>query len=166
MPTPTYDLIASATPASGASTVDFTNLGTVAASYRDLVLVANMTGKSFAQIQIRVNNSSSNQYSWIRMSGNAISAESDSAGPLDSWSISSFSLDTNQLGLITLHLFDFSQTNKNKHALARTEFVGRQVTDARTLRWDSTSAITSIQVFYQSNTYPAGCTLDLYGIAG
>lgn len=164
MPTPTYDLLASSSPASGVSSVIFSSLDTLGAGYRDLVLVADMVGNG-QPIDIRLNANNSTVYGFVRMTGTGSVTESDSSSNATAFRLNSYSLFSGQRGLHTLTLFDFSQTDKHKVGLLRYSSADREVM-ARALRWANTAAITSISVLYNEGgtNFPAGCVLNLYGI--
>ena len=162
MPTPTYDLLATLAPSAGASQAEFTNLNTLAAGYRDLIVVMDLFGNSFAPFDVRVNSSSANIYRWQRISGFSGSEAADTSTQTF-WRMGAASLDTGQRGITTLHLMDFARTDRWGMGIARTSKAQREA-DIRVLSWESTSAITSIQMYFDGNTFPANCKINLYGV--
>lgn len=162
MPTATYDLLATLAPSAGTSTAEFTNLNTLAAGYRDLILVMDLFGNNFAPFDVRLNGSSANLYRWQRITGLSGSEAADSANP-GYWRMGAASLDTGQRGITTLHLMDFARTDRWKVGIARTSKAQREA-DIRALTFESTSAITSIQMSFDGNTFPANCKINLYGV--
>lgn len=159
----TYDPIASTTLASSASSVTFSSLDTIAAGYRDLVLVVNSTTTySGGSIEIKFNASSSN-YNYVLMSGSGSAAESfaqssqGSLGQTVFWSPQEANVPTQ----VILQVLDFAQTDKHKSALMRISSPSRGVL-ASANRWADTSAITSIS--YATTNMIAGSTFSLFGI--
>ena len=71
---------------------------------------------------------------------------------------------TTTKGMGSTQFMDYSATDKHKSALSRANNaeIG---TMASALRWANTAAITSIESFAFSNSWAAGGTVNLYGIA-
>jgi hypothetical protein len=165
MPTPTYDLIASNVLGSNATSVTFSSLDTIAASYRDLIVVQSArvvtTSDSF---RIRINGDTGTNYNAVRMRGDGSAASSNSAssaaGPVYMTQSDTLSSTTRDVSII--HFFDFSQTNKHKTFLARIDNSALS-TNAGAYRWASTSAITSIELT-SNDTFQSGSSFYLYGI--
>lgn len=163
MATPTYTPIASTTLASSASSVTFSSLNTIAAGYRDLVLIANpeITGGD-STLTLRLNSDTNNaNYSVVRMSGDGSSATSTSA-------TGSARLDANNQTsgsrpAILINIMDFSATDKHKSALVRINSTTDSV-EATAFRFASTAAVTTVQLVATTN-FAAGSTFSLYGIA-
>jgi hypothetical protein len=66
---------------------------------------------------------------------------------------------------VTIQLFDYSAVDKHKTVLSRFGSANREV-QATASRYSSTSAITSIRFFdILGQTFQAGATFSLYGIA-
>lgn len=156
MPTSTYDLIASNVLGSDASSVTFSS---IPATYRDLVLVCNITRSGANNVNMRFNADNGANYNRVVMTGNGTSASSGSTANASTAPISSSSIVS---PFITVQILDYSATDKHKTFLARTNEASVE-TDARATRWASTSAINAIQV-YASNNFLAGSSFYLYGI--
>ena len=160
MPTPTYDLIASNVLSSSASSVTFSSLNTIAATYRDLVIVAEgAAGSSTSTVFGYLNSDTNSNYNWVRMQGDGSSA------------VTSASSATNQpwifnwgQSLMIVQYFDFAQTDKHKNWIARGNAANARVS-AIAGRWANTNAVTSITLQLQTGTFAAGSTFYLYGIA-
>lgn len=99
-------------------------------------------------------NGSSSSFSWVSMRGDGSSINSTTG----TGAIIGFGL----AGQSLTQIMDYSVTDKHKTILTRFDYASNG-TNARALRWANTSAITSITL--DSNTYPAGFTVALYGIA-
>jgi len=71
MPTPTYDLLTSTTLSSSTTSITYSSLNTLAAGYRDLVLIMNLfaTGNDFYP-RLRYNGvTTSTAYAWVSAHG-------------------------------------------------------------------------------------------------
>ena len=160
MATPTYDLLDSTTLTSSASSVTFSSLDTVAAGYRDLIVACDALGTVFQQpLELRFNGSATD-YNYVRMRGTG-SASSNSASSIDSIPFANIK-DTSR-GLCIVQIFDFSQTDKHKSVLTRSNTAVLDV-QAHAGRWANTAAITSVTILSSSNI-AATSTFYLYGIA-
>ena len=167
MPTPQYTALANLTLTSSASLVTFTS---ISQSYRDLVLIVNPSGltgtPTVTGSAIRINSDSGSNYSWASMTGtgsSAIAFTNTSTG---------FDLacgNSNDASMAKVDFLDYSATDKHKAILQR----GAQPTintNAYAMRWASTSAISSIQLYSPDyfggtlDTWSAGSTFSLYGV--
>lgn len=163
-----YVPLANLTLSSSATLVTFTS---ISQSYRDLVLVVNVVGltgtPTVTGSAMRVNSDSGSNYSWASMTGDgssAIAFTNTSSG---------FDLacgNSNSVSMAKVDFLDYSATDKHKAVLQR----GIQPTintNAYAMRWASTSAITSIQLYSPDyfagtvDTWSAGSTFTLYGVS-
>ena len=157
MPTPTYTLIDSVTLASSASSVTFSSLDTIAAGYRDLVLVVTGTASTNTFYRFRFNSDSTNtNYTYVQMIGTGTDALSAAVNDANAGSLTT--AESNSL----IQIMDFAQTDKHKSYLYRNNFTSVR---AAAGRWSNTAAITSIQLAINTGTFNAGSTLSIYGIA-
>jgi hypothetical protein len=166
--------IALATTTLGASTASVTfssiptSVGGVA--LRDLVIIANgNVSNGFENCIIRLNGSSSG-YSNVLMSGGSggVTSRTDDT---TNFRFSFYSGWNNvSRGTIIAQIFDYSQNNKHKTALGRSNTPSGGVfqgSDAGAGRWASNDVVTSLQCLSGSGiTFLAGTTFSLYGIAG
>ena len=159
MPTPTYDLISSTTLATSTSSVTFSGFPTDG-TYRDLVLVCDATSASGTVLSLRYNSDTGSNYSTVFMFG---SSGGTGAGGGTSTSVGILTISTTKNNIIT-SIMDFSATDKHKTGLSRANRNGDTVS-ALASTWANTSAITTLQVFGDPNTFDAGSRFDLYGIA-
>lgn len=156
MPTNTYTPLANITLSSSASSVTFSSIGQ---SWRDLILVTNLlNGTGQGEVNLIFNGASAN-LPWVRMigySGGALSSTGSNPYPLTG---------TNTSQNVILQVMDYSATDKHKTFLMRRDSASDSRTDAYAGRWESTSAVTSIQLSPFSGTFAAGFTAALYGVA-
>lgn len=157
--------LANLTLGSTAASVTFSS---ISGSYRDLRLVMEAGISSGSAGYWRVNNDSSSTYVFIGIEGNGSSPSGIVGGnTLGYWNQSAalWNYGGNPRTIITMDFLDYSVTDKHKPMLSRAGALGKQ-TDVFHHRWPSTSAITSIQlVAGGSDTWVAGSTFALYGIA-
>jgi hypothetical protein len=161
MATPTYTLIDSEVLASAAASVTFSS---IPADYRDLVLVAdggNSTASNRA-LRIRFNSDTGTNYNWVQMNGNGTTAGS-SASTSQTYIWFGLLGIAPAKALSTIHVMDYSATDKHKSALSRGSNAADSVY-AFASRWASTDAVTSIEVFSSSGDLSSGSTFYLYGI--
>lgn len=157
--TPTYDLIASNVLTSSASSVTFSS---IPATYRDLILVMRATGATGGGNFRLAFNSSTANFTRVYMTGSGSSASSNSQS--DSLITDNAFWNTTSATMSIVHIFDFSQTDKHKSVLARSDNAANG-TDAHALRWANTSAITSITIDNNlASQFASGSTFYLYGI--
>ena len=160
MPTPTYTPMQTITVGSSVTSVSF---GSIGSAYRDLVLVFSGDGTSGgADIAIRLNSDSGNNYNRIFMIGNGsttASGTSSNVSRMDAMSAA----NGRQLTL-TAQIMDSSASDKHKTVLTRDNDSGFQV-GARAFRWANTAAVTSVQVLVSAGAFTSGTTISLYGVA-
>lgn len=168
MATPTYDLIDSVTLSATATSVSFTGIGS---SYRDLVLVAQHSASSQSYLSIRFNDDSGTNYPIVWMAGVGTLAASNSSDTYDRLLITQSYTNTQDNQWI-MQILDYAQTDKHKALLIRQneQASGWEHTSATASRWESTSALTKIQIWPNytlgSGNFTIGSTFHLYGIAG
>ena len=156
MPTPTYTALATTTLASATASV---TLGSIPATYRDLVLIVNTPSITADQLVLRFNGDTGSNYFRVYME--SIFGTTGTAGGQDDLAyVGAYGGD--QASLI-VNIMDYSATDKHKSFLARGD--AAIVTKTTALRWANTAAITSITVRLVSVNLPIGTTINLYGIA-
>jgi hypothetical protein len=158
----TYTPIATQTLGSAASSVTFSS---ISGSYTDLRLVYNgkitATNKDF---RYQFNGDTSAVYSYTWLGGNGSSA---SSGRLSgSTYLAAYALvgSSAQPATITIDMMNYSNTTTFKTALLRNSDAPSEVITYVGL-WRSTSAITSITLFPNTDQFATGSTFTLYGIA-
>jgi len=163
MPTATYIALANITLTSSQATVVFSNIPT---TYRDLILVGDITPDGNIGYYLRVNGDTGSNYSAVVMSGNSFNttASTTQSGTFAQVGIYYVS-NANRQNIIS-HFMDYSATDKHKTILTRTGHPNEVVATAA--RWASTTAINSItlsgQQNFSTNSFASGSTFALYGI--
>lgn len=165
MATPTYIPLATYTVTGAADpSITFSSIPT---TYRDLVLVIDgkfVTGGVAENFDVRLNGSTSSIYSAVRMTGNGSTTASGSE-TLTSFKVGGANNGNNFN--IVMQFLDYSVTDKFKPIVARQNAAANQAF-AGALVFNSTSAVTSIQVFTTNSSvikYDIGTTFSLWGIA-
>jgi len=169
---PAFELIETQILGSSQASITFSSLGTYSSTYKHLQIrtLARVSGGSTETLLIRLNGDTGSNYSWHGLSGNGSS-------------VSSFALTSNSYMGIGIHpgtnssanifgptvidFLDTYSTTKNKTARS----LGGMNGAATTVRlhsglWQSTSSLTSIQVFSEVTNFVAGSRFSLYGIKG
>ena len=162
----TYTPIATYSLLSDTATIDFTS---ITGTYKDLVLVGadiqtDNTGSSYNAVQIKLNNDTSNLYSFTSIEGDGTTATSnrDSNDRLYVGFAPQTSATTK--GNLIMSLMNYSNTTTYKTVLTRSNAAAFG-TQARVSLYRSTSAITQITVFFTGTVkYKTGTTFTLYGI--
>ena len=162
MPTPTYTPIASTTLSSSQASVTFSNLNTLAAGMRDLIIVCSVTTSQNSDCRLNFNGVTGSSYSSVEMFGDG-STPSSASFSGQSY-IKSYYVDTPTSGSsnFIFQVFDFAQTDKHKSALLRAN-VAEDATSAVAGRFASTNAITSATISSSVN-FNTGSTFSLYGV--
>ena len=159
MATPTYDLLDSTTLSSSASSVTFDNLDTVAAGYRDLIIVLS-NGTSANAYRARFNSDTGSNYYSVTMSGDGSTTSSASLNT----TFARFGGANASSGLNIMQILDFNSTDKHKSYLVNPSQSSVFAAGAEAGRWANTAAINTILVFGLF-AFDAGSTFYLYGIA-
>lgn len=161
MPTPTYTPLANVTLASTAYLVTFSS---ISQSYRDLVLVVNCLADTAANLMVRFNTDSGNNYNQVNMQGNGSTSASNASSNVNLIYIGPTTNSTTTPSSHIVNIMDYSATNKHKTLLARGNEAGSLV-QAMTGRWANTAAVTTLEVYGSGTNFRAGTTMTLYGIA-
>ena len=162
MPTPTYTPLATVTLGSSAASVTFSS---IPATYRDLILVMNMTGATTTDSNVNLTiNSDTTQanYSAVYMNGTGSSAVSGTMTQPRDLTFWNYLTGTTRMTIVT-QFMDYSATDKHKTYLTRGDNAGTG-TGAFAHRWANTNAITSLAVTAASVSFAAGSTFNLYGV--
>lgn len=153
MPSNTHTAIATVTLASASATIEFTGIPT---TYRDLMIVFSGSISTSYNVPIRLNgDNTAGNYNVFSIYGTGSSAASGTGfGAI--WA--------GYQNVVTYHLMDYSATNKHKTILCRSDGASNEVS-AQGIRWVNTAAVTSFKMDAGSNTFTAGSTCSVYGIA-
>lgn len=156
--TPQYHSLATITLGSSASTVTF---GSIPAGYRDLRLVANVSGTGAILDSDYVKfNTSTADFTTVQMYGNGSTTGSNTG---TSGRVSNYENTIGRMYLWVLDIMDYSQTDKHKTYLSRFNADDAGV-GAFAGRWAQTAALTAIQVYPATGSYAAGSTFTLFGV--
>jgi len=165
MPTNTYTALATLTVAVTDTQIDFAS---IPATYRDLVLVIGSAKSVLSNpaVVARFNSDSGTNYPYVRMTGNGSTAGAAAISSDTFLNLAAaFGINTSDNATILIQIMDYSATDKQKTVLSRSNLTSAGV-EGIAGRWASTAAITSISVFLtSSNSFAAGTTFSLYGIA-
>jgi len=164
MPTAQYTALANLTLSGTASSVTFSS---IVGTYRDLLLVANLgTDISLRNILMQFNSDTSTNYSRVTMTGNGTSALATTDTGVAYYQADYYGRPSAN-GVISWsgiwNIMDYSATDKHKTVLTRFGDSG-DGSGASTGRWASTSAITSIKVYPNTENFATGSTFALYGV--
>jgi hypothetical protein len=156
----TYEPIATQTLAATATSVSFTS---IAATYTDLVFVANYSTNTGTGIYFRINDDPATNYSDTALSGNGTTASSSRDTSVNKMSIgTAYSTATTTT---IMNIQNYANTTTNKTVLWRNNTSGN-FAEAFVGLWRSTSAINRIDISpgFGVNTFSVGSTFTLYGI--
>jgi hypothetical protein len=172
MATPTYDVIATTTLTSAATSITFSSLDQ---SYRDIIISARTrrTSTAAGETVYYFNNDTANNYSWLTMRGGAgtsiICTVQSAIGTIrPSTGVGDPTADFYET---ILQVFDYSQTNKHKSGILQS---GNSTASATTnsiqshaFRYATNTAITTINIGrVDGGSLDLGTTVTIYGIAG
>ena len=155
----TYTPIASITLGATTSSVTFSS---IPQTYTDLVIITSGTSSGGAQMTVRFNGATST-YTSVMMSGNGSATDSRRITGLTYIQLGYHDyFTTGQSNAIT-QINNYANTTTFKTVINRTDnaAVG---TGLSVGLWQSTSAITTIDLLPLNSTWVAGSTFNLYGI--
>jgi hypothetical protein len=154
--------LANITLGSAAAGVTFSS---ISGSYRDLRLVINGGVTSGGVARWTFNGDTTSTYVWVSLEGDGATASSTSNGnTYGTFANNTIVWTTTLTTVASLDIMDYSATDKHKTVLSRTARPDNAVSDM-TLRWPSTAAITSMNVYAGASTWLAGTSFALYGVA-
>ena len=157
-----YDLLHSTTLTVG-STTSLT-IGSIAGTYRDLILVMYLQGTNSNRINGIVNgDSASDKYRMVSVENDGGTGLSDSTGAGTNAYFHAGVCTNNTWSVNTVNFMDYSSTVRQKTFLSH-EGVGTSRTGLRAMTWRDDDAITSITVSTSTGNFDAGCTFKLFGI--
>jgi hypothetical protein len=159
----TYTPIATTTLSSTVSDYTFTSIPN---TYTDLVLVSTPLTTGNAAMLVRFNSDTDTTYIYSQtfMEGDGTSASSSRSTGQASYGIGYSSANTTPYTSIA-QFMNYSNTTTFKTSLSRSSAAGVTVLAYANL-WRSTAAISAIKIFLSgSNSFTAGTTFTLYGIA-
>jgi hypothetical protein len=154
----TYTPIATTTLSSATSAVTFSS---IPQTYTDLRVVVTGTASATSAFALRYNSDSATNYSYTVLYGTGTSALSARASNTDP---ANGNIWTTQ-SMCTADIMNYANSTTYKTAISRADNADNRVAAWVSL-WRNTAAITNLQITTTSaNTYLAGSTFTLYGIA-
>lgn len=157
----TYTPIATTTLGTNSASV---TLSSIPSTYTDLVLICNLTANTTPlNMGIRFNSDTSSLYSGTTMGGTGSSAASTrySGTLFGEIYASTGTVSGNQIFI--MNIMNYSNTTTFKTALTRFNSTSYG-TEAQANLYRSTSAINSVTVLAQNDSYASGSTFTLYGV--
>jgi hypothetical protein len=163
--------IATTTLSSAQSSIDFTSIPQTYTHLQIRGIGRNTVVNTDDNITVRFNSDSGSNYSFHYLVGDGAAAASSGAATqtlIIPFRVPGGSSAANTFGAGVLDILDYSNTNKFKTTRSIT---GHDQNGSGSVwlfsgNWRSTSAITSISLFYSGNTLAANTTFALYGIKG
>ena len=163
----TYEPIASTTLGASAAAIEFTS---IPGTYTDLVVVLQgataTAGTGTSQLYVRFNGDTGSNYSSTEVSGNGTTAGSSRGSNQNimlniAWPNAGNT--TIRPGIAVLNVMSYANTNVYKTML--TAIMGGTFVSRDVSLWRSTSAITTVRLFFNStNQHDSGTVASLYGI--
>lgn len=168
MATNTYVALETTTLGSNTQYVEFTS---IPQTYTDLIIVCNAkdSGGGTVNTNAQVGNSTydtGSNYSWTWLGGSGTTAASGRGSNVSSYYTGAISTTSNSPTI--LQFMNYANTTTYKTMLSRNSLADAssgQSVSAWVGLWRSTAAINQIRVFPGGQTFAAGSTFTLYGIA-
>lgn len=147
----------------GASTTLIT-MSSIPSTYTDLLVIANVlySANNGDYIGLRFNGDSNSLYSSTPMAGDGTSTQSYRASG-DS-KIAFYAASTSNRTAVTIHMNSYANTTTFKSPIIRSSSVSSNNVEARLGLYRSTSAISSLSLFFPISSIAAGTEVTLYGI--
>jgi hypothetical protein len=155
--------LANTTLASAVTSITFSS---ISSSYRDLFLVLKLVGGTGSQPLIKVNNDAGTNYNGtlVRANGTTILGTNINAynygATLSLYASNSGSNDL----FYDVWMPDYATTDKHKTLLIRANGAGSGV-EMNVSKWNSTTAVTSLVIYFTSGNFGIGTTATLYGVS-
>lgn len=150
-----------------AATSSVTIAGIPTTGYRDLRLVVSIKHTTGSRYTImRINGDAGTNYPEIQMYANGSTASSGAGTGAAVALLNNFYESSTEFTIGTIDIFDYSQTNKHKSILVRSNLASSAV-NVMAARWASTAAINSLTFIATdggSNDFAIGSTFELFGI--
>ena len=165
-----YDLLESTVLTSSASSVTFTGLDAYS-DYKHLQIRAvtrTTRASSNDVVLLNFNSDSGSNYAWhsLRGSGSAVSSGAGTSQTYIQLGITQTTDNTaNAFGPLVADILDFSSSSKNTTVRSLSgQTVGNTFIDLRSGLWNSTSAVTSIELTQFGTDFVTGSRFSLMGV--
>jgi hypothetical protein len=157
----TYESIATQTLGSAAATVTFSS---ISGSYTDLVLIGQIKGTASTFLNLQFNGDTASNYSRVVLAGQGTVAASELRSNRTAINTDYFqTIQTNFNYITRINIMNYSNSTTYKTVLCRPDNAANG-TGATVGLWRSTSAITSVTLLADGNSFDIGTTFSLYGI--
>jgi len=157
----TYESIATQTLGSAAASVTFSS---ISGSYTDLVFIGQIKGTAATFLNLQFNGDTASNYSRVVLAGNGTVAASELRSTRTAINTDYFqTIQTNFNYITTINIMNYSNSTTYKTVLCRPDNAANG-TGATVGLWRSTSAITSVTLLADGNSFDIGTTFSLYGI--
>lgn len=169
MATPTYDLIGETILSTATSTVTFSNLDTVASSYKHLVAVVE--GRPTDNLKYAYMNfngsfpSNSDQVSVTGFGSSGVTSTNRDTNRFFLGNLNTSTWRTTQDALAIVEIFNFADSNQINTGIIRFGQSGETV-EQGLFRGANSDAITSITFGMNGSNFAIGGTFKLFGIVG
>jgi len=166
----TYELIAKTVLGSDAANIEFTSIpGT---GYTDLLLVASLRGTQAGvatrSLRLRFNSDTGSNYSyrWLRGTGSAASSGSNSNTFSFVGVIPAATSTADSFGSFECLIPNYAGSSNKSFSVTSIQETNAAAADIWALAnlWSSASAITSIEIYPESDDFSSGSSAYLYGI--
>lgn len=165
MATPTYIPISSTTLVTAANNVTISGLDTAGAGFRDLIIVVRGQASGSTRHSVRLNGSSASNYGYAYFSANGSSQQIAAPTNQTEFLFSGFDdITTANDVTLELQIFDFLQTDRDKHVLQR----GNRPSGSVSMmcgRFNSTAVVSSVSFIAGGINWSIGSTFSVYGVA-
>jgi hypothetical protein len=159
--TSTYEMVATNTLSSTASSVTFSS---ISSAYTDLIIVSYIRGSTAQNQNLRFNNDTGSNYSNTYIEGDGTGGASGrrtSQTSLVDFGFLRTAASTFASGII--QIMNYSNTTTYKTVLSRAD-LATLGTQASVGLWQNNSAINRVDLICGSGSYQAGSTFTIYGI--
>lgn len=154
----TYTPIATTTLASTTANYTFSS---IPSSYTDLILVAQAKNPTAGDNLVYNLNGATSGYSNTRVIGNGSTATSSKT---TNFPVALVGNVATEWGTFITHFMNYSNTTTYKSFITRCSYASAETQESINL-YQSTSAISSIKISMSDQSFSAGTTFTLYGIA-
>ena len=162
-----FESIASATGTGSSGTITFTS---IPSTYTSLQIRGNYSAATTSGVglYVRVNSDSSSNYTYHYLSGNGTAASAFGAITQNKVYATAGTVSTTTRGVVIGDIHNYNSTTQNKTIRF---FAGEDANGSGTVNlasglWLSTSAITSVTIVLEGDSFSTSTQFALYGIKG
>ena len=167
-PSGAYDAIASTTLSATAASITFSGIPSTYTHLQVRFTAIPTSAASTYRIRGQFNGDTGNNYATHLLFGNGASAAAAAASTANQFTVGSsvLGMGSNQTVVGVLDILDYANTSKYKtnRILAGGDFNGSGEVALNSGLWQSTSAITSVSLYFDTTTVAQYSSFALYGI--